>query len=142
MDHVAIMKKSWGLIPKILSGEKSIESRWYQTRRAPWNKIQKGETVYFKNSGESISAKANVLEVMQFEIGSMHDLRGLVDKYADPICMINRNPDTWKPMPNYCILIRLENPKQLTPFNIDKTGYGSAAAWLCVEDIKRIAKQV
>ena len=25
MDHVAIMQKSWGLLPKILSGEKTIE---------------------------------------------------------------------------------------------------------------------
>lgn len=28
MQHVAIMKKSWGLIPKILSGEKRVESNY------------------------------------------------------------------------------------------------------------------
>ncbi|MEI7477466.1 MAG: hypothetical protein WCJ81_02865 [bacterium] len=39
MDHVAIMKKSRKLIPKIVSGEKTIESRWYQTKRAPWNTV-------------------------------------------------------------------------------------------------------
>lgn len=33
MEHVAIMKKSWGLTRKILSGEKTIESRWYRFRR-------------------------------------------------------------------------------------------------------------
>lgn len=53
MHHVAIMKPSWKLIPKILSGEKTIESRWYQTRRAPWNGIAAGDVVYFKDSGEA-----------------------------------------------------------------------------------------
>jgi len=43
MDHVAIMKRSWGLIPKILSGEKTIESRWYKKRIPPWNRISKGK---------------------------------------------------------------------------------------------------
>lgn len=31
MEHVAIMRKSWGLTDKILSGQKKIESRWYKT---------------------------------------------------------------------------------------------------------------
>lgn len=66
MDHVAIMRKSWGLLPKILSGEKTIESRWYMARYAPWNRIEKGDIVYFKNSGEPVTVKAEVSKVMQF----------------------------------------------------------------------------
>ena len=38
MDHVAIMKKSWGLIPKILDGRKKIESRWGIHKCSPWGK--------------------------------------------------------------------------------------------------------
>ena len=56
MHHVAIMNKSWNLIPKIISGEKSIESRWYQTKRTPWDKIKAGDKIFFKNSGEAIIA--------------------------------------------------------------------------------------
>jgi len=44
MDHVAIMTPSWKLIPKILDGKKTIESCWYQTRRAPWGKIAIGDS--------------------------------------------------------------------------------------------------
>lgn len=51
MHHIAIMNGPWNLIPKILSGEKTIESRWYRTRRAPWGGIRAGDTVYFKDSG-------------------------------------------------------------------------------------------
>ena len=67
MDHLAIMNASWNLIPKILSGEKSVESRWYKTKRAPWDKIKSGETIYFKNSGGLVIAKATVANVLQFE---------------------------------------------------------------------------
>ncbi len=41
MDHVAVMKKSWGLVPKILAGEKICESRWYKSKRPPWDIIKK-----------------------------------------------------------------------------------------------------
>lgn len=39
MHHLAILKKSWPLIPKILNKQKTIESRWYKVKCAPWNKI-------------------------------------------------------------------------------------------------------
>ena len=66
MEHVAIMKRSWGLIPKILNGSKTVESRWYQRRYAPWNKIKKGEKIYFKDSAEPVTIKAEVSKVLQF----------------------------------------------------------------------------
>lgn len=138
MDHVAIMKKSWGLIPKVLNGEKTIESRWYQTKRAPWNKIKKGEMIYFKNSGEAITAKAEVSEVMEFEITEAQQVAELLNKYAKVIG-ISDDPNQWEVRPRYCVLMRLVSPQAIEPFQIDKTGYGNAAAWLCVEDINKIS---
>ena len=66
MDHVAIMRKSWGLTQKILTGEKKIESRWYKFKRAPWNQIRSGDTIYFKDSGEPVRIRAKVSKVLQF----------------------------------------------------------------------------
>jgi len=66
MDHIAIMKKSWGLLPKILSGEKTCESRWYKFKRDPWDKVKEGDTLWFKDSGEPVSVKARVRKVSQF----------------------------------------------------------------------------
>src|SRR3990167_6589017 len=67
MDHIAIMRKSWGLLPKILEGAKTIESRWYKNKCVPWGNIQKGDTIYFKNSGEGVTIKATVDIVLSFE---------------------------------------------------------------------------
>ena len=65
MEHIAIMKKSWGLTQKILNGQKKIESRWYSVKYRPWDRIKEGETVYFKDSGEPVKLKAEVSKVMQ-----------------------------------------------------------------------------
>jgi len=138
MHHVAIMKKSWGLIPKILAGEKTIESRWYQTRRTPWNRVKVGDIVYFKNSGEPITAKAAVAGVMQFEIHNMTDAKKIVGKYGKEIGLVNKFPETWGTLARYCVLVRLESAKPVKPFDINKEGFGNAAAWLTINNIREI----
>lgn len=139
MHHVAIMNKSWRLIPKILSGEKTIESRWYQTKRSPWDRIQQGDTVFFKNSGELIIAQAEVSQVMQFELEDVEDAEQIIKKYGKEICLVDTGPKTWGKKLRYCILIRLCNPQEVTkPFSINKTGFGAGAAWVTVKDINAI----
>jgi ASC-1-like (ASCH) protein len=137
MDHVAIMTKRWKLIPKILSGEKTIESRWYQTRRTPWDRVRTGDVIYFKNSGELIIAKATVSEVMQFEIKTKSDVQIILQKYGKKVGI--KDLGWLDTLPKYCVLVGLESPKLLkTQFSIDKTGFGSAAAWLTMKSIARI----
>lgn len=138
MHHIAIMNKSWKLIPKILSGEKTIESRWYQTKRAPWDKINRGDIVFFKNAGEPITAKATVSEVLQFEIGSLVDVVDIIKKYGKDICLVNNNPGTWEKLSKYCILIRLQDPEPVTPFLVNKKGYGGPVAWMSVGNVEEI----
>lgn len=139
MHHVAIMNKSWGLILKILARTKTIESRWYQTRRAPWNKASVGDTVFFKNAGQPVTAKAKVSEVMQFEIDNLEEARDIAEKYGHEIGLLNSDPETWERLPKYCVLLSLEDPAEVSPpFQINKTGFGNGSAWLTVEDIKQI----
>ncbi len=130
MDHVAIMKKSWGLIPKILSGQKKIESRWGVNRCSPWGKVKEGDTVYFKNSGGPITVKAKISKVEQFAKLTPQKIKEILEKI---------NGDTsWAKNKRYCTLIYLTDVKSVKPFNINKTGFGSASAWLIVSDINKI----
>ena len=138
MVHVAIMTPSWKLIPKILSGEKSIESRWYQTQRAPWNTIAIGDRIFFKDSGKPITATAIVSRVWQFEIGSVKDAEQIVAEFGDRICIINADAKSWGKIPKYCILIELSDPKAITPFAINKKGFGAGVAWITVDSIEKI----
>ncbi|MFA5355666.1 MAG: hypothetical protein WC302_02995 [Candidatus Paceibacterota bacterium] len=141
MDHLAIMKKSWGLTDKILSGEKKIESRWYSTRRTPWNNIKKGETVYFKDSGGPATIKAKVSKVLQFEGLNPKRIKILLRKYReDDGIEKEKVPYFLKIFRNkkYCILIFLKDPKKIKPFSIDKKGFGNMSSWISVKSIKNI----
>ena len=139
MNHIAIMKKSWKLIPKIISGEKTIESRWYKNRITPWNRIHAGDIIYFKNSVEPVIAKANVTKVLQFSNLNESSFNDIINKYARKIGLKNTDYNEYYQSKNYCILIFIENPQRLDePFKIDKTGYGISSAWMCVNDMKSV----
>lgn len=143
MDHVAIMNKQWQLIPKILQGEKTIESRWYQTRRVPWDRIQTGDRVFFKDAGEPVTAQATVGRVRQFELETDQDIQKILTDYGSAIGLRDPNFMDWQRLPRYCILIDLANPLTVErPFSIDRQGFGSGAAWLTVADIATIRAEI
>lgn len=138
MHHVAIMDKRLGYIPDIVSGKKSIESRWYMYKREPWDKIHIGDEIYFKDSGKPITAKALVKEVIQISALDREKFGDIVKKYGDLIQIKERSYSEYYQSKNYCILIFLEKAEYIQPIRIDKRGYGSGCAWICVEDIRRI----
>ena len=138
MEHLAIMKKSWGLTDKILSGQKKIESRWYSVKYKPWDNIKEGEVIYFKDSGGPVKIKAEVSKVMQFADLTPRRVREILDEYGkDDGIEPEKIPEFFERFKDkkYCMLIFLKNPIEINPFNIDKTGFGAMSAWLTVDDI-------
>lgn len=146
MHHIAIMNKKWKLIEKILLGEKIIESRWYLTRRDPWLKIKQGDTIFLKNSGEPVSAKAEVEKVLYFgptpsliDNIEKFDANNILKKYGKEICILDiQEALNQVKTKKYCILAFMKNPEKITPFNIDKTGFGISSAWLCTDNIEKL----
>ncbi len=146
MDHVAILRKaSFGdhILSDIIAGRKTVESRWYVHKVAPWGKIIAGDTVYFKESGCPVTAKAQVSKVMQYDNLDTEKVTEIINTYGkhiapnlpeDEFFLWAQNHSDKK----YCILIFLENVQQISPFNIDKTGFGSACAWLLVGNIDKL----
>lgn len=140
MNHIAIMDKKMGYISEIVKGNKSIESRWYKNRIVPWNRISKGDEIYFKDSGNPVSAKALVKDVIQISELNEKKFKNIVIKYGKGIQLQDRTYSDYYQSKNYCILILLNNPEYIEPFEIDKSGYGTGCAWMCVEDIDKIKK--
>jgi ASC-1-like (ASCH) protein len=143
MDHVAIMRKSWGLLPKILDGSKVIESRWYKNKSAPWGKVNVGDSIYFKNSGEPVTVKAQVTDVKLFENLTHDKVEKILEEYAELDGIEKKDIPYYSTLfkdKNYCLLIYLENIQEIEPFNINKKGFGAMAAWISVSkiDIVRI----
>ena len=143
MEHLAIMRKSWGLTQKILNSQKKIESRWYSVKYRPWDAIKKGELIYFKDSGEPVRLKAEVNKVMQFDKLTPDRVREILNKYGhDDGLEKDKFQEFFERFKNkkYCILIFLKNPQEIEPFEIDKTGFGAMSAWITVADISKIKK--
>ena len=138
MEHVAIMKKSWGLTDKILTGQKKIESRWYSVKYKPWNSIKEGEAVYFKDSGEPIELKAKVI---QFSDLTPQKVSKILEKYGKNDGLEQEKiPEFFQRFKDkkYCMLIFLKNPVKIKPFKIDKTGFGAMSAWITLDSISKI----
>lgn len=138
MHHVAIMRPSWKLTEKILSGEKCIESRWYNTKYPPWDRIKTGDVVFFKE-GKFVSAKADVYKVLQFDNLNEKKVAELLDTYAKDDGIADRKNFFFQIFRDkkYCILIFLKNAQEAR-FQISKKGFGNMASWICVDDVSRI----
>lgn len=134
MHHLAILAKKRKLLGLILEGKKTIESRWYQTKRTPWDNIKAGDIIFFKDSGEPVTARADVEKVLQFELAD-RPAEEIIKEYGKRICI---NSSKGLENKNYCILVFLKNPKRITPFSVNKKGYGLMSAWIAVDNIKKL----
>lgn len=65
MIHVAVLRPPYTRL--LLSGAKTIESRFAYSRRAPFGVIAAGDRVYFKISAGPFIARARAVEVMFHE---------------------------------------------------------------------------
>jgi hypothetical protein len=141
MDHLAIMRKSWGLTQKILEGKKIIESRWYKTRYPPFDRISVGDVVYFKNSGEPVKIRAEVSDVKQFSELTPAKVRQILDEYGERDGIDKQKTNEFFQMfkdKKYCVLVFLKNPKVIEPFKVNKKGYGVMSSWICINKIDDI----
>jgi ASC-1-like (ASCH) protein len=118
MDHVAIMNKKQGLIDRILTGKKSIESRWYKNKSIPWDRINVGDRIFFKDSGADVRAVAKVVKVKQYENLNLEICQKIVNEYGNEglIDIQNKNVGDWAYSKRYAILIWLKDIKSVKVF--------------------------
>lgn len=136
MQHIAILKEPY--LQKILSGEKTIESRWSQTKLPPYGKVKDGDTIYLKKASGNVVAKCMVQKVASFENLNENKIKEILQKYHKQICVEPQQFDMFKNK-NYCTLMWISDIKHLTPFKIDKQGFGMMSAWISLPKEKPMA---
>jgi len=143
MIHIAIMNKQWKLIEKILSGEKTIETRWYKTKRLPWNSVFPGETIYFKDAGSPITLRVTVKKVKQYADLTSQKIYKIISENWKSIIVDKQKRALLEDHAigkKYCILIVVGNVETVSPFEITKKGYGLQSAWITVSSIDLLKK--
>jgi len=141
MEHLAIMRKSWNLTQKILTGKKRIESRWYKVKYSPWNRIKSGEIVYFKDSGKPVTIKAEVEKILEFSDLNENKVKQILDAYGeDDGIEKDKIPEFFEMFKDkkYCMLIFLRNPQKIEPFKVDKSGFGAMSSWITIDSIDKV----
>jgi ASC-1-like (ASCH) protein len=126
---------------RILTGEKTIESRWLASRRTPWNKTKEGDTLYFKQSGQPITAKTTITKIQEFEDLTPLRVWEVLLKYHKHIGLREEEVEDFYAkikFKKYCVLIHLGAIEMIRPFDINKKGFGNQAAWINIEDIETI----
>ncbi len=158
---IVIMKKRWHLLEKILSGQKTVESRWYNSRRCPYSinqpRIKPEDILLFKNSGEPITVKATVNKVEQYDLQKLglntqqfieKHLQHIRDDLGINILNYNKLPKAVKNYitnKRYAIFIWFANVKKLKkPIYFNKSGYGMQNAWICIKqsDLHKITPKI
>ncbi len=79
--HLMIVHKQY--VGPILSGHKRVEARLGVDRRAPFNRVNPGDTVYIKPSSQQVCARAIVHRVDQYEQLDHTDIARLRELYDD-----------------------------------------------------------
>ena len=137
------MKRSWRLIDCILNEQKTIESRWFIRQTSPWNQVHPGDTIYFKETGCPVTAKAQVSQVKQFSHLTPEQKTTILRQYSDKLCPPSLLPQIKQYIQpkKHCLLIFLANPQPIKPFHIDKTGFSPMSAWLTVDHLSQLRPQ-
>ena len=128
MQHIAILKQPF--FDMVLSGEKTIESRWSMVKVAPYKKVSVGDKILLKETGKDVTATANVRKVQFYELTPeiVEDIR---IKYGKQIG--TDKFEDWKStlQKKYCTLIWLDEVTPVAPIKVKRS---NGAGWIVLKD--------
>ena len=126
MRHLAILRQTF--LNMILSGEKTIESRWSMHKIAPYNKLSIGDEILLKETSKDVIATAKVKDFKYFEL-TPKIADEIKQKYDKEIGVYKF--ENWENYRNkkYCTLIWLENVEKVKPFKVKRS---NGAGWIVI----------
>lgn len=116
--HLAIVSQPF--YSYMISGEKTIESRFSINKCSPYKKVKSKDIMFIKESGKPITAYLTIEKVKFFSKEDNLDLNNLKQKYAKEICAFDDSFWNDRIGKNYVSLMWITNPISITPFSIEK----------------------
>jgi hypothetical protein len=81
--HLVVMREPY--LTRVLSGEKTVESRFLRVRAAPFDRVAPGDRLLLKRVGGPIVAEATAAAVRQFADLSPERVLALTDAFRDEL---------------------------------------------------------
>lgn len=128
MKHIAILKEKY--YNMVICGEKTIESRWSMHKTVPYQKVQVGDEILIKKTGQPVTAKAKVADVKYFtltpqkveEIRIKYGKQIGTDKFEDWQTTLQKK---------YCTLLWLTDVVTIPPLQVPRS---NGAGWIVCKD--------
>src|SRR3989344_2137237 len=89
--HLAILSKPG--IERILSGQKTVETRFSKHKIPPFNEVHTGDIVYIKETGKDIVGQFTVKSVISFETLQEQDWEHIKKSYAKELSLGSEDLD-------------------------------------------------
>ena len=115
--HLAMLHQPY--IDRILSGEKTIESRFMNSRQPPYGKIGGSDIMLLKQTSGPVLGIALVKEVLQYGPLKPGGAEEVLSKYKNELC-VEKEFVNLKKNSKYAVLIRLAASVKISPFSIIK----------------------
>jgi hypothetical protein len=78
--HIVIMREPY--LTRVLSGEKTIESRFLRIRAAPFGRVAPGDLLLLKQVGGPVVAAASAVAVREFANLTPDQVLALIDRFG------------------------------------------------------------
>ena len=133
--HLAIFSPE--AVKQILSGKKTIETRFSQKKIAPFGVVGKGDLVYMKPPGKDIVGRFTVKKVISIEGVDKEDFLEIQSKYGSLVSLGEQTLDKAffdsRTSANYCTIIFIGNVEQFitSPIKIAKS---DLRGWMVLEE--------
>lgn len=126
--HLVILKKPY--LDAILTGRKTIESRFTRTRRAAFGQVSVGDKLFLKVSSGPVCAAAAVQAVKNFENLTPKQIIEIKQQYNQQIC---GSDEYWQSKMDckFGFLIWLEDIRPIKPVQINKKDW---RAWVVLTE--------
>ncbi len=128
--HLAIFSEPF--LSLLLSGKKTIESRFSLNKNGPFEKVCSGDIVFVKKTGGPILGYFYVSKVLFFNKPNSQVFKSIKEKYHVGICS-NADQTFWEQRKNvnYVSLMYVSNLNKIQPFIINKK---DRTAWVVIKN--------
>ena len=139
MDHIVYVEAASKEMDRILAGSKKIILRGAMGRKLPYERVFKGDTLYFmNNNGEGlVKATAKVFNVVNTDKLSPDESMAMLQVYSNDLQLSNAQLKRFGGK-RYLVLIEIIKPKKIKPIKTDKSNFANMDDWLFVEDINKV----